>query len=110
MPGDIGPGPLMCVLHATCTCGQGVKPGCLYQCIEIVELTIMQQLIYGPCACEERWHPYVRLQGHKHIYCPTCFTPLGDPDAEIKETDEPKLAAPVKSFTLEEFVKRFINV
>lgn len=110
MPGDIGPGPLMCISTITCQgCGKGVTSGRLYQCIGLYECDFFQFLAYGPCACGEI-HPYVILQAHNHVYCPHAFAPIGDPDAEIKETDEPKLTAPVKPLTIEEFAKRFINV
>lgn len=87
---DIGPGPLICIQSISCEeCGTGVSEGALYQCTELLQPTLFHILILGGCGCGEYDHPYVALAGHKHVYCPNCFVPLGDPDAVIKETDEP---------------------
>jgi hypothetical protein len=86
---DLGPGPLMCIKSVACAgCGEGVNQGCMYQCEELVEPGFLMTIILGPCGCGE-FHPYVALRGKSHAYCPNCFAPLGDPDAVIKETDEP---------------------
>jgi hypothetical protein len=100
----------MCIRSIVCEgCGKGVTEGHLYQCTELHDITFMEVIMYGICACGAL-HPYVLLAGHVHMYCPECFVPLGDPEAEIKETAEPKLVAPEKPMTVEEFAKRFINV
>lgn len=89
--GDIGPGPLLCVQTTRCPgCGEGVTNGSLYQCIELVEPGFMVWLLYGPCGCGSETHLYVRLSGRTHVFCPRLFAPLGDPDAVIRETDEPQ--------------------
>lgn len=86
---DIGPGPLMCIKSVQCHgCGEGVTQGCMYQCEELIEPGFLATIILGPCGCGE-FHPYVLVRGKDHAYCPNCFAPLGDPDAVIKETDEP---------------------
>lgn len=107
---DIGPGPVICIRSCACVgCGEGIAKGVLYQCIGLYELNFLQQILFGGCECGKE-HPWVMLQSHNHAYCPSCFVPLGDPEAEIEETNEPKIAAPAKPITVEEFAKRFINV
>lgn len=93
---DIGPGPLMCVTTINCgSCGEGVSEGRLYQCTELFDPGILTMILHGPCGCGEL-HPYVLLANHHHAYCPFAFVPLGDPDAEIKETGEPQDAKRVE--------------
>lgn len=84
---DIGPGPLICLASKHCNCGEGVTAGSLYQCTELTEAPFLYNLLWG-CGCGEE-HPWVKLQGKTHIFCPGLFAPLGDPDAVIRETDEP---------------------
>lgn len=95
MPGDIGPGPLMCIKSDTCpSCGDSIAEGVLYQCTGLHEMTFFERVISGSCDCGKE-HLWVLLLNKHHMYCPGLFAPLGDPDAEIRETDEPKVVAPV---------------
>jgi hypothetical protein len=85
---DIGPGPVLCIKGAECGCGENVREGTMYQCEGLHDLPFIMAILYRcPCGDDHLW---VRLQGKTHIWCPTLFGPLGDPDAVIKETDEPK--------------------
>lgn len=86
---DIGPGPLMCIKGTTCPgCGQGVREGVMYQCTRLHQLSFFEEILYGGCVCGEH-HPWVGIAENNHVYCPGLFAPLGDPDAVIRETDEP---------------------
>lgn len=103
---DIGPGPLMCIRGTTCEgCGEGIKEGVLYQCIALHHLGFLEQIIFGGCVCGKE-HPWVILQSHTHAYCPSCFGPLGDPDAVIKETDEPKEVKDVRWSEADRIIRR----
>lgn len=103
---DIGPGSLICIRAVTCTgCGAGIKEGILYQCIELHQLGFLETILYGGCECGEE-HPWVVLQGHDHAYCPHCFVPLGDPDAVIKETSEPKEVKDARWFETDRTIRR----
>lgn len=87
---DVGPGtPLMCVKSYQCICGECVDEGALYTCDGVEDPPPLMIGLF--CAvCGDREHKTILLMGKGHDFCPTLFGPLGDPEEEIIETDEPQ--------------------
>jgi hypothetical protein len=97
----------MCIKSVACHgCGEGVKSGTLYQCVAVHQLGFLESILFGGCECGEVDHPWIILQTHTHAYCPSCFSPLGDPDAVIKETDEPKEVKDVRWSEADHIIRR----
>ena len=89
-------GLVMCRKGGVCACGQHkVNTGQMYTCEGIFDPGLLIRIFHS-CDLDNCDGLMCAIQGLDHMFCWRRFSPLGDPDEEIKDTDEPSDAKRVE--------------